>query len=302
MHTPLVWLPVAPSWPVPGGVRCEVVDFAADSRTGRDDVEFVVLPYGPSDDTLSSLAGMPRLRVVQSLAAGVDRVAPHVPPGVLLCSGRGAHDTATAELAVTLALASTRGIPGYLADQAQRRWLPRTDPGLADKRVLVIGYGSIGSAIGARLRCFDVDLVPVARTGRPGVHPISDLTALLPAADVVILAVPLTDDTRGLVNADFLNRLRPGALVVNVSRGAVVVTEDLADSLYAGRVCAALDVTDPEPLPVNSRLWQAPNLILTPHIGARSDALTPRIQRLICEQVTRFAYGRQLLNVMKGAI
>jgi phosphoglycerate dehydrogenase-like enzyme len=283
-------------------VRCEVVDVAADNPTRLDDVEFLVLPYGPSEQALAMLGQMPRLRVVQSLAAGVDRVAPFVPPGVLLCSGQGAHDTATAELAVTLALAATRGIPGYLEDQANRRWQPRTSPGLADKRVLVIGYGSIGSAIAARLRCFEADVVPIARTSRPGVHPIADLQNLLPDADVVLLAVPLTHETRGLVNTDFLNRLKAGALLVNVSRGAVVVTEDLVASLHAERIGAALDVTDPEPLPADSRLWHAPNLILTPHIAARSDALPRRIQRLIGEQVTRFAQGRELHNVVKGAL
>lgn len=298
----LVWLPFAPSWPVPAGVRCDVVDIGSGRQAGLDDVEFLILPYGPSDDMLAMLAHMPRLRVVQSLAAGVDRVAPLVPPGVLLCSGRGAHDTATAELAVTLALAATRGLPGYLDDQSNRRWLPRSYPGLADKRVVVIGFGSIGSAIATRLRSFEADVVPVARTGRPGVHPISDLPALLPDADVVILAVPLTDQTRGLVDTDFMNRLRPDALLVNVSRGAVVVTEDLVDALHAGRICAALDVTDPEPLPAESRLWDAPNLILTPHVGARSDALSPRIQRLLCDQVTRFAQGRPLRNVVNGGV
>lgn len=299
---PLVWLPFAPTWPVPAGVRCDVVDIAAGVGPEHDEVEFVVLPYGPDDDALMTLARMPRLRAVQSLAAGVDRVLRFIPPGVLVCSGRGVHDTATAEMAVTLALVATRGLPGYLDDQANRRWRPRSSPGLADKRVVVIGAGSVGTAIAVRLRALEAVVVPVARTDRAGVRAISELPGLLPDADVVILAVPLTDETRGMVDKAFLNRLRPGTLLINVARGAVVLTDCLVEALHAGHICAALDVTDPEPLPSDHRLWDAPNLILTPHVGARSDALPSRVQRLIQDQVTRFAGGRQLLSVVNGEL
>ncbi|AQA01356.1 dihydrofolate reductase [Mycobacterium sp. MS1601] len=293
-----VWLPFTPSWPMPEGLRGEVVDYAQPPWERCGDVEMVVLPYGPDDNTLAGLAEMPVLRVVQSLAAGVDRVLPFIPPAATLCSARGVHDTATAELAVTLTLSALRGVAGFTRDQAQRRWQPRTTPGLADKTVLVVGYGSIGAAIAARLECFEAHVVPVARTPRPGVSGMSDLSALLPDADVVVLSLPLTPETRGLVNADFLARMRAGALLVNVARGAVVDTRALLAALHRGHVSAALDVTDPEPLPEDSPLWDAPNLILTPHVGARSEALAPRMMRFVGEQVSRFAEGRSLRNVV----
>ena len=295
MADALIWLPFAPTWTVPAGVRCDVVDINKVLPDPHD-VEFVVLPYGPNDTALASLSGMRRLKVVQSLAAGVDRVRPHVPPGATLCSGRGAHDTATAELAVALVLAVTRGLPKFAAAQAIREWQPQMTPGLADQRVLVVGHGSIGAAIVARLRSFEADVIPVARRPRTGVRATTDLPGLLPDADVVILAVPLTNETQGLVDADFLSRMRSGALLVNVARGAVVVTDDLLIALHSGQVKAALDVTDPEPLPRSSPLWDAPNLILTPHVGAQSKVMPSRVQRLICEQVHRFADRRPLAN------
>ncbi|MDG4663811.1 NAD(P)-dependent oxidoreductase [Mycobacterium sp. 236(2023)] len=245
---------------------------------------------------------MPRLRVVQSLAAGVDRVLPFINDGVVLCSAHGAHTTATAELALTLILAASRGVPGYLGDQAARRWEPVTSPGLADKKVIVVGHGSIGAAIATRLRCFEADVVPVARTARSGVSAMADLPKLLPDADVVVLAVPLNDETRGLVDSTFLSHLLRDTLLVNVSRGGVVVTDDLVEALYDHRLSAALDVTDPEPLPSDHPLWGAPNLILTPHVGAKSDAQSPRIQQFIADQVTRFARGQGLRNVVERRI
>jgi phosphoglycerate dehydrogenase-like enzyme len=296
MADPLIWLPFAATWLAPDGVRCEVVDVNTRLPEPRDDVEFVVLPYGPTDAALAGLSRLPRLKVVQSLAAGVDRVLPYVPKGVTLCSGRGAHDSATAELAVTLALAATRGIPEFSAAQSIRQWQPQVMPGLADQRVLVIGHGSIGSAIATRLRSFEADVVPVARRRRPGVHTMADIPVLLPDVDVVILSVPLTDETNGLVDTEFIARMRPGALLVSVARGAVVVTDDLVEALHAGRIKAALDVTDPEPLPAGHPLWGAPNLILTPHVGAQSKAMPARVQHLISEQVHRFATGRPLAN------
>ncbi|BBY89407.1 2-hydroxyacid dehydrogenase [Mycolicibacterium tokaiense] len=298
MSRRLVWLPFEPSWPVPAGIRCELVELGS-AATGLDEVEFVVLPYGATDAQLRALRRMPRLAVVQSQAAGTERVAPFVPPGVRLCSGRGVHDTATAELAVALALTMTRDLPDYLHDQAERRWRPRVSQGLADQRVVVIGFGSVGSAIGARLRAFEAEVVGIARTARVGVRAMSALPEVLPGADVVILAVPLTDETRGMVDKAFLDLLKPGALLINVARGAVVVTEDLLKALNAGRISAALDVTDPEPPPADSPLWDAPNCVLTPHVGARSRALQPRIQALVRDQVTRFADGRELRNLVR---
>jgi phosphoglycerate dehydrogenase-like enzyme len=267
---------------------------------GVGDVAFYVPPYVLSSAVAEVLPRMTSLQVVQTLSAGVDNVRAHVPDGATLCNGRGIHDTSTAELTLTLILASLRGIPEFVRAQDRHEWRPGWRPALADKRVLLVGYGAIGAAIEARLLPFEVEVVRVARTARDGVHPIDDLPDLLPDADVVVLIVPLTDATRGLVGADFLGRLKDDALVVNVARGPVVVTDDLVAALESGRIRAAIDVAETEPLPADSPLWTAPNLLISPHVGGASSAMWPRAHRLVRDQLHRFAAGEPLANVMSG--
>jgi phosphoglycerate dehydrogenase-like enzyme len=301
---PLVWLPFAPEHLEgrPDNLRYELVRPAPGEPLPESaaDVEFYVPAYqmGPVDPEL--FASLPRLRVVQTLTAGVDHVRGAVPEGVVLCNGRGIHDTSTAELALTLVLASLRGIPELVRAQDARRWAPERHESLADKSVLIVGHGQIGAAIEERVLPFEADVVRVARRARPGVHAVEELPALLPAADVVVLIVPGTAATRHLVDAEFLDRMKPGALLVNVSRGSVVDHEALADALESGRVRAALDVTDPEPLPEDHRLWEAPGLLLTPHVGGASSAMWPRAYRVVGEQLDRFARGLPLENQVTG--
>jgi phosphoglycerate dehydrogenase-like enzyme len=213
------------------------------------------------------LSRMASLEVVQTLTAGVDNLRSAVPAGVTLCNGRGIHDTSTAELALTLMLSSLRGIPDFVRAQERAEWVPDTRPSLADKQVLIVGYGQIGEAIEARLRPFETDVVRVARRAREGVHAIGELPDLLPHADVVILIVPGTEETTGLFDAEMLGRMKDGALLVNVSRGPVVDTDALLAELESRRLHAALDVVDPEPLPSDHPLWRAPQLLLVPHVG-----------------------------------
>ena len=238
--------------------------------------------------------------MVQTLTAGVEHVRGYVPEGVLLCNGRGIHDTSTAELAVALMLASLRGIPDFVRAQGRAEWVPDMRPSLADKQVLIVGYGQIGEAIEARVLPFEADVVRVARSARDGVHAIDELPDLLPHADVVVLIVPGTDQTTGLFDADMLARIKDGALLVNISRGGVVDTDALVAELGSGRIHAALDVVDPEPLPSDHPLWHAPNLLLVPHVGGNSTAMQPRAHRLVREQLHRFAAGEPLANVMTG--
>ena len=166
--------------------------------------------------------------------------------------------------------------------------------------MLIVGYGAIGEAIERRLLPFEVEVVRVARSARDGVHGIDELPALLPDADVVVLVVPLTDATRGLVDAGFLARMKDGALLVNVARGAVVVTDDLVAALHSGRITAATDVTEVEPLPSDHPLWRAPGLLISPHVGGASSAMWPRAYRLVRDQLQRYADGAPLVNVMTG--
>jgi phosphoglycerate dehydrogenase-like enzyme len=300
--TPLVWLPFEPELlgDPPAGLRYEVVDPTVSVPDSVADVAFYVTPYQPGGGVGDVIERMRSLEVVQTLTAGVDAVRSRVPQGVTLCNGRGIHDASTAELALALVLASLRGIPGFVRAQGRSSWEPGWRPALADKRVVLVGYGSIGEAIEARLRPFEVDVVRVARSARDGVHPIGDLPGLLPDADVVILIVPLTGETRGLVDADFLATMKQGALLVNVARGAVVDTDALVAALHAGRVTAALDVFDTEPLPADSPLWDAPGLLVSPHVGGASSAMWPRAHRLVRDQLHRFAAGEPLWNVMSG--
>lgn len=297
---PLVWLPFDPAdlGEVPPGLRYEVVDPTRHVPASVDEVELYVTPYQLGTAVADVLSRTPRLRVVQTLTAGVDAVRAAVPDGVTLCSGRGIHDASTAELAVTLVLAGLRGIPDFVRDHDRRSWTPQWRPALADKHVLLVGYGAIGEAIEARLTPFEVSVDRVARSARTGVHAITDLPGLLPRADVVILVLPLTDETRGLVDAAFLARLKDGALLVNVARGPVVDTAALVAELATGRITAALDVVDPEPLPADSPLWDAPGLLVTPHVGGASSAMWPRAHRLVREQLLRFAAGEPLANVV----
>ncbi len=264
-------------------------------------MRFYVTPYQLGPEVGDVLPALERLEVVQTLTAGVDAVRPAVPEPVTLCSGRGIHDASTAELALTLVLASLRGIPDFVRRQDEGAWTPQWRPALADKHVLIVGYGAIGEAIEARLTPFEVSVTRVARTARDEprpVHAITELPDLLPQADVVVLILPLTDETRGLVDAAFLARLRDGALLVNVARGPIVDNDALLAELATGRITAAIDVVDPEPLPPESPLWRAPGLLISPHVGGASSAMWPRAHRLVRDQLHRFAAGEPLANVV----
>ncbi|MGW6572271.1 2-hydroxyacid dehydrogenase [Streptomyces sp. NPDC054945] len=300
--TPDVWLPF-PAEEIeglPDSFRYRLWDGEDAFPADPADCVFYVTPYMKAPEvTVRPLAAMPAVQVVQTLTAGIDDVRGRLGdlrPGVRLCNAAGVHTASTAELALALVLASLRGIPGMVRGQDREEWRSGFYDALADKSVLIIGYGSIGSAIEDRLMAFECGPVArVARTARAGargpVHALADLPALLPRADVVILVTPLTDATRGLVGADFLGRMKDGALLVNVARGPVVDTKSLLAEVESGRLRAALDVTDPEPLPAGHPLWHAPNVLITPHVGGSSSAFEPRAKRLLARQLTRFAAG-----------
>jgi phosphoglycerate dehydrogenase-like enzyme len=243
---------------------------------------------------------MPRLKVVQTLTAGFDRVRPHVPAGAVLCNARGVHDASTAEWVVGAILACIRQFPYFAAEQLAGRWSYRFTDCLAGKTVLIVGYGSIGGAVERRLAGFDVTVRRVARSARDGVSPAADLRGLLPEADVVILLAPVTAETVGMADAAFLGQMKDGALLVNAARGVLVVTSDLTAELRTGRLSAALDVTDPEPLPPEHPLWGLPNVFITPHVGASTPVSWAAAQRFVRAQVDRYLAGHPLVNVITG--
>ncbi|GKQ41577.1 2-hydroxyacid dehydrogenase [Streptomyces sp. A012304] len=308
-----VWLPIPPDeiQGLPEGLDYLLWDGGEDGRQAfpgdpADCVVYVV-PYMKRQHVkVRPLERMPHLRLIQTLTAGVDditAVLPSIPPGVRLCNARGVHEASTAELALTLTLAALRGIPQFVRAQDQGLWQGGFHPALADKNVLVVGYGAIGAAIEDRLVPFEVARVArVARsrrtTARGLVHPLTELPSLLPEADVVILSTPLTDSTRGLVDAEFLARMKDGALLVNVARGAVVDTKALLAELETGRITAALDVVDPEPLPPGHPLWRAPGVLISPHVGGPTSAFLPRAKRLLVDQLHRFVNQEPLRHVI----
>jgi len=278
-------------------------DFPADPA----DCSFYVVPYMKGGDiSVRPLAEMTSVQVVQTLSAGIDHVQPGLqllPEGVKLCNARGVHDASTAELTLTLILSSLRGIPDFVRGQDSEEWRSGFRPALADKSVLIVGYGAVGSAIEDRLVPFELARVArVARsareTARGPVHPITALPELLPEADVVVLITPLTEQTKGLAGAEFLARMKDGALLVNVSRGGVVDTKALLAELESGRITAALDVTDPEPLPPGHPLWHAPGVLISPHVGGPTSAFFPRAKRLLGDQLNRFVNREPLRNVV----
>ncbi|MGW1108673.1 2-hydroxyacid dehydrogenase [Streptomyces sp. NPDC002540] len=307
---PDVWLPL-PADEVeglPDGFDYRFWDGEPDYPADPADCAFYVVPYMKgSEIAVRPLADMTRVRVVQTLTAGIDHVEPGLgllPAGVRLCNAKGVHEASTAELALALILASLRGVPGFVDGQAKEEWRAGFYPALADKSVLIVGYGSIGAAIEDRLAPFECARVArVARsaraTARGPVHALDDLPALLPEADIVVLSTPLNPSTQGLVDAEFLAAMPDGALLVNVARGGVVDTGALLLELGSGRLRAALDVTDPEPLPAGHPLWHAPNVLITPHVGGSSSAFLPRAKRLVAEQLNRFASGEPVRNVVR---
>ncbi|HWG98098.1 MAG TPA: 2-hydroxyacid dehydrogenase [Pilimelia sp.] len=303
-----VWIPHAEGLAllgaVPAGVAVQVCADPGRPPAGGDAVQFWVPPFLATGRVVELAGRLPELRVVQLLTAGADAWVGRLPPGVALHDARGVHDSSTAEWVVAAVLAAVRDFPAFVRAQTERRWAyaerTPTDE-LAGKRVLLVGAGAIGEAIAVRLAPFGVTLTRVARTARPetGVHGVADLPALLPDADVVVLVVPLTGQTRGLVDAAFLAAMPDGALLVNAARGPVVDTAALTAQLATGRIAAALDVTDPEPLPAEHPLWDMPNVLLTPHVAGSVRGLLPRAYRLVGEQLRRYAAGQPLRNEVR---
>lgn len=265
-------------------------------------LDVVVPGYDPAGRR-EALAAVQGLRWVQLLSAGYDGVVEDLPPGVGLLNGGGIHDAVTAELALALTLASLRDLPHAVREADAGRWSPLDSPGLAGRRVLVLGAGRIGTAITRRLMPFEADVTRVGTFARDDslghVHASAELPDLLPRHDVVIVIVPLSERTRGMVGEAFLAAMPDGALLVNVARGPVVGTHALLAELTSGRLRAALDVTDPEPLPAAHPLWRAPNLLLTPHVGGNTTDLTERMRGFLREQFERLADGRGPVNVIR---
>ncbi|MCW2541471.1 MAG: serA [Frankiales bacterium] len=279
-------------------VRVLVWNGVDEPPHGVADTDFLVAGYADRTFRAESIEQLPKLTAIQALSAGVEQWLAYVPDGVTLANGRGVHGSSTAELAVAGLLSIVRGLPFYLGEQQAHRWAQSERGEVGDRRVLILGAGDIGTRVAAALDVFGADTVLVGRSAREGVHAIGELAALLPTADAVVIAMPLTDQTRGLVDAGFLAALPDGAIVVNVARGPVVDTNALLAELGTRRLHAFLDVTDPEPLPAEHPLWSAPNVVITPHIGGGTEGWAARGQALIRAQIEHLLAGEPLDNVV----
>ncbi len=273
--------------PRDGGVPDEILD-----------AEFLV-PRSGDARVLELLPQMHALRVIQTLSAGVDQLVGLVPPEVTLCDASGSRDVAVAEWVLAAILASRKRLPELRDRQHEHVWAWGHLDELAGSTVMILGYGAIGAAVEARLAPFEVELIRVARHAREGVHAVRELDTLLARADVVVVLLPLTPETAGLLDGDALARMRPGALLVNAARGPIVDTQALIALAQAGRVRAALDVTDPEPLPADHPLWDVPGVSITPHCAGDTSASERRAFALVGEQLRRYAREEPLANVVE---
>jgi phosphoglycerate dehydrogenase-like enzyme len=283
---------------VPAGIELlSPENFPLDS-SDLSQIDFYVPLYMGGAKALSYAAKMPNLSVLQMLNAGYDDALAYLRPGITLCNARGVHDASTAELAVGLAIASRRGFPDFMREQISSNWSHHRTSALTDSKIGIVGYGSIGKKIAHNLSGFEVSITAFTQSGRDGTLSINELDAHLPELDIVILILPLSDSSRGLFDSSRLSKMKDGALLINVARGPVVVTDALVQELNSGRIYAALDVTDPEPLPVGHPLWSAKNLLLVPHIGGNSTSFEPRGRALIESQLKLLAQGLPLEHVV----
>jgi len=290
-------------WPdiaVPDGLTARIYDGTGPFPSDVDDVEFYVLPYDMGPEPAKLIQNLPALKAVQALSAGVENLVPLIPDGVQLANGRGLHDLSVAEHALALIHAAQRDLPRWFTQQATGSWQREHTRSLADSRVLLIGYGSIGQAIERQLVAAEAVVTRVASSARPAddVHGANELPVLLPAADIVVLILPDNPGTRGLIGTPELAALPDDALVVNVGRGTAVDTAALLAETSTGRLRAGLDVVDPEPLPADHPLWNVRGVIITPHVAGGSASFYPLAKRLVAEQLGRFARGESLVNVV----
>lgn len=281
---------------LPPNVEVVLLPREPSPRPDLSRVELLVPADWARQVVLAELGAMARLRVIQTLSAGVDWLRGRVPVGVLVCNARGVYDGPMAEWVVGAILAMQRGLITARDAQSVADWRPFEPDELAGAKVIVLGFGSIGSAVAARLRPFGVDVVGVARARREGVLGLEDLDGALPTADILIDLLPLGVETAGLLDGRRLGLLRPGALLVNAGRGATVDTAALVEAIRSGRLRAALDVTDPEPLPPDHPLWRLPGVLISPHVAGDSRRSLARAFALAGDQIRRFAAGERLEN------
>jgi phosphoglycerate dehydrogenase-like enzyme len=283
---------------VPDGVEKLTPTNSPLNTSDLSKITFYVPQYLKGRRALEYVKRMPNLEVLQMLNAGYEDALEYLRPGLTLCNGGGIHNDSTAELAVGMAIASLRGFPRFVLSQGQGKWDHAQLRSIHDRRIGIVGFGAIGRTIARNLSGFDVEVIGFSRSGRDGAVDIEHFDEYLPSLDVVILIMPLNDQSRHFFDSRRLALLKDGALLINVARGAIIDTAALLAELRTGRITAALDVTDPEPLPPDHPLWKEAGVFITPHVGGNSSAFEPRARRLIESQLIRLASNQPLENVV----
>lgn len=283
------------------GSDVEIVEWDMSGPAPRQHIDIVIPPYLQSWEGLANLEGLD-VKLVQCLTLGYDGVTEFLPKNMVFANAASVHETSTAEMTLALILASQRYLPDFVRAAEAGTWAPSWHPSLADRTVLLVGYGGVGRAIEARLLPFETTIVRLARHERTDergrVYGLDSLHELLPLSDIVVIAVLLDESTHHLVDAEFLSLMPDGSLFVNIARGGVADTDALLAEARSGRIRLALDVTDPEPLPDGHPLFGLSNVLISPHVAGMSSAALPRITRLVRQQIERMRQGEEPLNVV----
>jgi phosphoglycerate dehydrogenase-like enzyme len=283
---------------------------AFDELLGKAEVLYGIPDVRPAALT-AAVGANPNLRWVHTMAAGgggqvkAANLSEAELERVLFTTSAGVHGGPLAEFAVFGVLAGAKDLPRLLTLQSRREWPERwTMKQVAEQTVLVVGLGGIGLETARLLKGFGATVLGVKRTAEPvpnvdEVHPTAALPDLVARADAIVVTLPGTAATTGLIDADLLRAAKPGVVVVNVGRGTVIDEPALADALRSGQVSSAyLDVFATEPLPDDSPLWGLPNVVVSPHTAALNDAEDRRIAELFADNLRRYLDGRPLRNVM----
>lgn len=281
---------------VPSGYNVIATDPTQLSSSERESVEIYIPKYMGGAKVWSEIANFPNLKVVQLLMAGYEEALPHMRKGLRLCNAKGVHDQSTAELGVALMASHFLGIKSYIKNMESGKWDGAQRDSLYGKKVAIVGAGSVGTRLKEMLDAFKVESIFYARTARAGVNAFSEFSERISEFDAVVLILPLTSESRHLITKKELSSMKRGALLVNLARGAVVKTDDLVSVLKEGLIAAALDVTDPEPLPSDHELWKLPNVIISPHVGGNSSAFEPQARKFLEEQIARYGNSGALIN------
>lgn len=288
--------------PLPAGVELHV--WKMDGPPPRPAFDIVVLPQA-GVDVMHRLTEV-KARMVQGASIGYEHIIPALPEGNAFANSATVNEAPTAEFAVGLMIAAQRDLPAYAVAQSRSEWKPIITDSVVDRRVLLLGYGGVGKAVAARLAGFGVHLTVVAHTARVEdgitVHGVDELPGLLPHAEIVILTLPGGESTRHLIDDKALATLPDGALIVNVGRGSVVDTDALVDHISRGRIRAALDVMETEPLPEGHPLWSLPGSFIAPHVGGMTKGFRAGLIRLVKQQIERMLRDEPPLNIVIGTV